>query len=198
MELPEDRLEAGGWSLVEETSETLFRLPTARVEGDTRIYEDRGLRERVEAATGFDRMWRFFFATDVHFEPPLAPGIGPAMILPTVISEARREFAGDLRERGFTNVERTRTERIRTRSGERVRLQGFGAKLPTRGELEGVDAITVTGWLGVWTVGGEFRVAGGAYPDRLEEVADALGVSDLGPSARDCRDELLRLVRDVR
>jgi hypothetical protein len=185
--LPEDRLEASGWRLVEEREETLFSLPAATVEGHTVLYEDGGLRERLAAATGRDQVWRFFFATGVQFRPPLPPGVGPAMVYPSVASEAKRAFADDLRERGFRSVERGRRERARSAGGNRIRLQEYTAVL----RLE-APAITVdtTGWLGVWTTGGEFRIAGGAYPD-----LQALDVE--GPSPGDCRRELFELLRAV-
>lgn len=192
--VPEDQLDAGGWTLVEEREETLFRLPTAQVRGYTSLYEDGDLREAVERAADVDRQWRFFFATRLSFVPPLAPGVGPAMLTPTVQSEARRQFASDLRERGFEDVSRGRTERIRVRSGGRAHLQSFEARLPVG--VGGIATLDVEGWLGVWTTAGEFRLAGGAYPTGLPELGDALGVPDL-PDAGDCREELWRLIRDV-
>lgn len=190
----DDLLDDGGWSLVEEREETLFRLPTAQVRGYTALYEDGDLRERVRAAADIDRQWRFFFATRLSFVPPLAPGVGPAMLMPTVRSEANRQFAGDLRERGFEAVSRGRTERIRVRSGERAQLQSFEARLPV--DAAGVTPLDVEGWLGVWTTSGEFRLAGGAYPTDLPGLGEALDVPGL-PDAGDCREELWRLVRAV-
>lgn len=190
-EIPEPLLTDDGWSLVEERTETLFRLPTARVTGHTVLYEDPAVRERVAAATGTDQVWRFVFATRVTFEPPLASGVGPAMLLPTVTTEARQAFEDDLRGRGFEDVRRGRRERTRTRSGDRLRLQEFTAALPVADTTVGV-----TGWLGVWTTDREFRVGGGAYPD-LPALADALGVADLGPGPAACRTALFDLLRAV-
>ena len=91
---PVERLEAGGWVLAEESTETLFELSAARVEGHTRVYEDAALRRAVREASGVDQLCRFFFATAVEFSPPLSAGVAP-VIKPTVASEARREFAND-------------------------------------------------------------------------------------------------------
>ncbi|WP_254537386.1 hypothetical protein [Halomarina litorea] len=193
-DVPERLLDDGGWTLVEEREETLFRLPTARVRGYTTLYEDGDLREGIERVADVDRQWRFFFATRLSFIPPLAPGVGPAMLTPTVQSEARRRFADDLRERGFEAVSRGRTERIRVRSGGRAYLQSFEARLPVG--VAGVETVDVEGWLGVWTTTGEFRLAGGAYPTDLPGLGDALGVPDL-PDASECREELWRLIRAV-
>ncbi len=182
--LPEDRL-AEGWTLLEERTETLFSLPTATVEGHTLLYEDAALRERLAAATGRDQVWRFFFASSVEFTPPLPPGVGTAMVYPTVASEAKRTFADDLRERGFRSVSRGRRERAHSADGNRIRLQEYTAVL----QLDGTEVGT-TGWLGVWTTGGEFRIAGGAYPDLRD-----LDVK--GPPPTECRQELFDLLRSV-
>jgi len=195
MELPAERLEAGGWSLVREESETLFGLSAVRVLGHTRLYEDRSVRAAITKATGLDRTWRFFFATRLEFEPPLPSGGGPVAVAPTVRAEARRSFGGDLRERGLVGVERTTTGRLRVESGDRAHLQGYRGRLPL--PVEAVDGVDVAGWLAVWTVDGAFRVAGGAYPEGLPAVADALGAGALGPTAADCREELLDLIRGV-
>ena len=181
--LPEARLD--GWTLLEERRETLFSLPAATVEGHTLLYEDAQLRERLAAATGRDQVWRFFFATGVEFDPPLPPGVGTAMVYPSVAGEAKRAFADDLRERGFRSVSRGRRERARSADGDRIRLQEYAAVLP----VDGVEVDT-TGWLGVWTTGREFRIAGGAYPDLRELGAD-------GPPPADCRRDLFDLLRAV-
>jgi hypothetical protein len=109
------------------------------------------------------------------------------MVYPSVASEAKRTFAEDLRERGFRSVERGRRERARSADGDRIRLQEFTASL--RLDQPGV-AVDTTGWLGVWTVGGEFRIAGGAYPDLQGLEVD-------GPAPADCRRELFELLRSV-
>lgn len=195
-DVPEERLATDGWSLVEETEETLFRLPTARVRGYTALYEDGALRDRIRAAAAIDRQWRFFFATRLAFVPPLAPGIGPTMLMPTVLSEAKRTFGKDLGERGFEAVRRGRTERIRVRSGSRAHLQSYEARLPVEGEATAISSVDVEGWIGVWTTDGEFRLAGGAYPTDLPALGETLGVTDL-PDATACREELWRLLREV-
>jgi len=195
MDLPEERLDAGGWSLVRDDVETLFRLPAARVLGHTRLYEDRSVREPIADATGLDRTWRFFFATRLEFEPPLPPGIGPTVVQSMVWREARRTFAEDLRERGVRDVDRTRTERMRVDSGDRARLQGYRGRLSL--PAESVGDLAVAGWLALWTTDGAFRVAGGAYPEGLPAAAGALGAGSLGPSACDARAELFELIRGV-
>lgn len=210
--VPEGRLTEGPWTLVEASSETRFELPTMRVVGHTRLYEDAVLREAVREQTGTDRRWRFFFATRLEFEPPLAPGIGPAMLYGSVSSEAKREFASDLRSRGFENVSHGRGQRMRTDTRDRASLTKYdaryrldlddapdedGARTDDRAS-SGRQTLPVTGWLAVWTHDGEFRLAGGAYPER--SLADVLGVDDdrLATGATSYRDELLDLIRAVR
>ena len=193
--VPDDRLRAGGWELVDESVETVFTLPTASVEGATALYDDAETRAAAADAAEIDRQWRFFFATALSFRPPLAPGIGPMMILPTVRSEAGSAFASELRERGFENVSRGRRERVRTDGGDKLHLRSYTAELP----LESLGTtLSVTGWVGVWHADG-FRIAAGAYPDR--PVGEILRVDDPGePLARSpagYREELLDLIRAV-
>jgi hypothetical protein len=189
---PVERLEAGGWSLVEESAETLFRLPGLRVEGRTRIYEDVSLRRAVREAVDVDQVCRFFFATAVEFSPSLSPGAAP-MIEPTVASEARREFAADLRERGFVDVDRGRTRNLRVEAGSRARLTDYRAAYPLRTDSANVD-LRVRGFLAVWR-DGDFRIAGGAYPEA--GLADLLRDADVEPDGNRYREELLELIRAV-
>jgi len=193
--VPDDRLRDGGWQLSDESVETVFQLPTASVAGATKLYDDVRTREAAESAAGIDQQWRFFFATALTFRPPLAPGIGPAMILPTVRSEAQSEFATELQDRGFENVSRERRERVRTESGDRARLRSYSASLALP-EVE--TTLSITGWVGVWH-GEDFRIAAGAYPDR--PVAEILSIDDAEDPLRrgpgDYRDELLGLIRAV-
>lgn len=193
--VPDDDLADGGWELIDESVETVFKLPTAKVDGATELYDDVRTRDAAEAATGVDQQWRFFFATRLTFKPPLSPGIGPAMILPTVRSEAQSAFADELRDRGFTAVDRDRTERIRVGTGDRARIRRYTASLA----LDAVDAtLSIEGWVAVWN-GDGFRIVAGAYPDR--PVADVLGIDSpadvLTRPSRDYRDELLGLIRAV-
>jgi hypothetical protein len=176
------------WSLVERERETLFALPTSRVRGYTVVYEDGPLREAVtrEAPEAEDHPWRFLFATRLEFVPPLAPGIGPASMYPTVLSEARRSFARDLAERGFIDVDRSRGERMRTRTGTRARLSKYTARLPVEFADE---SIPVEAWLAVFVVGSEFRLAGGAFPTSLPVAVEV--------DRSRYRNELLDLIRNV-
>ncbi|MCL7418627.1 MAG: hypothetical protein M8354_12425 [Halalkalicoccus sp.] len=179
------RLDMAGWVLNERTSETVFSLSGLDVEGHTVLYEQPTIRNQIreESEDGaLDQPWCFFFATRLAFEPPLV-GIGPMAVFPMVLSNARREFVADLEDRGFEAVNRGRTQRVRTDSGDRVRLTKYAARFQTTDLDAGIEA-----WFGVWIHEGEFRIAGGAYPTGGLPV-------DLDPSAY--REDLLDLLRSV-
>jgi len=194
-DVPETRLARGGWELTDKRVETVFQLQRATVVGTTKLYDDVRTREAAMAAADIDQQWRFFFATALTFRPPLAPAIGPMLILPTVRSEAGSAFADELRGRGFEHVASGRRERARTDSGEKLHLRSYTAELP----LERAETtLSITGWVGVWHADG-FRIAAGAYPDR--PVGEILGLADPDePLARPpsaYREELLGLIRAV-
>lgn len=209
-----DRLEEGDWEERARTESTVFRTPTASVVGHTVLYDDATLRTALEGVDNLlqpdsdssgSRMidtgdsggfWRFFFATALSFRPPLAPGIGPASMRPVVVSEARRSFEDDMRARGFEDVDRGRSQRVRTRAGDRASLNKLTARYPF--EDAPTDALDVEGWLGVWSTGGTFRIAGGCYPTSgLDALLGAVEGErpEIDPSGY--RDELLGLIRAV-
>jgi hypothetical protein len=183
-----------GWERTDEREEVRFELPTMRVLAHTLVYEDTGLRARVAAATGVDHTWRFFFATRLGFDPPLPPLTGNASVYGTVRSEARDAFVDDLRGRGVDRIERGRTERARTETRDRVSLTRYRGRYRLETGGDPVE-VPVAGLLGVWTHGGDFRLAGGWYPDQsLAATLD--GAPETDPNA--FRDELLDLVRGTR
>ncbi|QGA83567.1 hypothetical protein [Halomicrobium sp. LC1Hm] len=193
--VPEQRLVDGDWTRTDETVETVFQLPGTRVEGATVLYGDERTRRAAAEYGGRDQRWRFFFATKLTFTPSLSPGIGPAMILPTVRSEANRTFKSELRDRGFESIGRGRTERVRVASGDRAKLTQYRAELP----LSEPDAtLPITGWVGVWH-GDGFRIGAGAYPAR--PVADILGIDEppavLTRTPERYRNELIELIRAI-
>jgi hypothetical protein len=189
---PVDRLD-GAWERVEDTTETLFGVEGADVRGHTAVYEDTALRAAVREATdgAVDQSWRFFFATRLAFRPPLAPGVGSAMVLPSVKAEAVRRFADDLADRGVVGVERGRRERIRTEDRSRVALRQVTGEVP----LPDGDPVPVEGWVGAWA-DGDIHLAGGAYPraslaGRFPDADD----QTLQGTAGNYREELFDLVR---
>jgi len=173
---PEIGADFEGWELVEESVETVFRLPSARVRGATRRYEDVATRRAVREATGgeIDHEWRFVAATRLGFVPPLPPGTLPSMVRPMVASNARRAFGDRLVDRGLDDVEKRRTERIRIGNGSRTRFARYDATDRVAGR-----AVRVTGWVGVWHDGGSFFVVTGGYPDAV--LGTALELDDPPP-----------------
>ncbi|WP_229125138.1 hypothetical protein [Halapricum desulfuricans] len=212
-EIAGDRLEEGDWEQRARTESTVFQTPTASVVGHTVLYDDAALRKALGDANSYlpngdakgnlmidtdDGIgsWRFFFATALSFRPPLAPGIGTASMRPMVVSEARRSFEDDMRARGFKDIDRGRSQRARTRGGKRMSLN----KLTTRYPIEDgpIDALDIEGWLGVWSTGGSFRIAGGCYPTGgLETLLDAADGDRPEGDPGGYRDELLELIRSV-
>lgn len=191
---PPAAVENDPWELASEDRETVFRTPTARVEGHTLLYEDASLRAALEPVVpGFDGPWRFFFATRLRFVPELVPGVGTASVYPAVASEAATKFQDDLRDRGFEDVERRHSERIRVETYDRARMVKYAARYPE-------PSLEVEGWTGVWSHDGSFRVAGGAYPvEGLAPLVEELPADErpsTGPSG--FRDELVALIRGVR
>jgi hypothetical protein len=183
--VPDDRVRAAGFAPVETRHRTRFELPTATIREHTRLYADTALHGRTVAAGGPDEPLRFFFASALSFDPPLAPVVGVASMRPTVAREARRSFAADLRDRGVTGVERARAERFRTDADDRVRATGYRGTVAV-----GEETVAAAGWVGVWTTGGDFRLAGGGYP---EERVERVGYDPGG--ARETLFDLLRAVR---
>ncbi|MFC6951406.1 hypothetical protein [Halorubellus litoreus] len=176
----------GNWREVNDEESVVFSLPTMRVRGHTVVHEDADLRDAVREATdgAVDQPVRFAFATHLAFEPPLPPGAGVASVFPTVREAAEREFAADLRERGFETVSRGRRDRTRTDEGVRVALRQYDAAVPVNGAR-----VDCEGWLGVWHDAGDVSLAGGAY------VTRPVGGVDVEPGRY--RRELLEAIRTV-
>lgn len=189
---PEVHAELDGWRLGEESVETLFEVPGARVRGATRRYEDERTRTAVREATGIDHEWRFVSATRLGFEPELPPGSTP-VVLPMVRREARESFADRLAERGLEQVTRRGSERVRVRDRPRTRLVRLGARDPVAG------GVAVAGWVCVWTDDGEFFVVTGGHPDgRLADLLSVDGPPDpLLRTADAYREDVLEVVRSV-
>jgi hypothetical protein len=174
------------WRVVNDEESVVLSLPTMRVRGHTVVYEDVSLREAVRAATegAVDQPVRFAFATHLAFEPSLPPGAGVASVFPMVREAAEREFATDLRDRGFEKVSRGRRDRTRTADGVRVALRQYDATVPVNGAR-----VDCEGWLGVWHDAGNVSLAGGAY------VTRPIAGVDVEPGRY--RRELLETIRSV-
>jgi hypothetical protein len=197
-QVPTDRLD--GWTRTDRSSEIVFELATASIEGHTVVYEDSDLRAAVRDATDgdYDRMWRFFFTTRLTFSPPLPPGIGPMAVFSTVASEASSQFVEDLEERGFREIREGRRERIRVASSDRARLRSYNGILGVETPDGGTVDLDVAGFLAVWTTDGEFRLAGGAYPTTAIERVLGTDLEGVETDPNTFREDLLGLIRHVR
>lgn len=195
--VPDDLL--SGWTRTEATSETVFSLSAAKVVGHTSVYEDQRLRSAIREATDgdLDRMWRFFFATRLTFSPPLPPGVGPVAVFSTVQSQAESEFVDILHDRGFRDVSPGARQRVRVDTGDRARLRSYSATVETARPDGTTGDLATDGWLGVWTSGGQFRLAGGAYPARPLDAFLDLDLPDVTTDPDAFREDLLSLVRAV-
>lgn len=171
------------WEQTGDEVETVFELAAASVVGHTCVYEDLALESTVQEACGIEHCSRFVFATRLGFSPSLGPG-AHAVIKPTVVSEAKREFATTLEDRGFDAVDRGRRQRLPTKSGDRATLFGYQAEFPTdRG------TIPIEGWLAVW-YDDDFLLGGGAYPRNFDGL-------DVPVDPGNYRDELLSVLRRI-
>ncbi len=195
--VPESALDAGGWVLADERTETVFELPTMRVRGVTRRYEDERSRDALEATTGESLAYpvRFFAVTRLVFEPPLPPGVTLSMVLPTLRTEARQTFADRLTDRGLTDISKGRSERFRLPDRTRVRLRKYTATDPSA-PVEG--DLPLECWVGVWT-GDDALVVTAGYPGvTLDSVVPGGSTSDaLGRSAGEYRTEFVDLLRET-
>lgn len=216
-QVAEDVLSGTPFEEVGRTEDTLFRTPTAAVTGHTLVYDDTALSDALAAAEADDvlagvaeaggdwlvdvedaattALWRFAFATRLSFRPPLAPGIGPASMLPTVRTEARRSFADELAARGAVDVDRGRSQRMRTDAGDRARLVKYTGHIP----LSDGHAFDIEAWLAVWAPDTTFRIAGGAYPTQgLDALLESLPEPERPETnPRVFRDDLLDVVSGV-
>lgn len=166
-EVPEAAIDEAGFDPVEVRRVHRADLPTGRVVEQTRVYEDRGLRERVRAATGVDLSLRFLVVAAIDFEPALPP-LGIASLLPTVAREARQGFRDELERRGVRALSRAGRERLRLGGRDRLRLTGY------RGQVAvGDERIDAAGWVGVRSDGDGFRLVGGGHPETLPAGVEA-------------------------
>lgn len=178
--LPDSVLDDSGWALAETEADVVYRGLGVSVTGHTAVYEDTALRERIAAAGGEDRVWRFFFASRLDITP--SPGFGMASVArPYVVRESKAAFAEELEARGFEDVVHGDTETVKLES-HRARMTPVRARLP----IGGVD---VLGAVVVWN-GADFHVAGGAYPTR-----GLASWADVDPDGYET--ELLDLIRTV-
>jgi len=158
--LPE-YLEAEGWEQVDERTETVFEMAAIRIRGATRRYEDERTRNALAAAAGIDHPLRFLAATRLGFQPSLPPGISPTLFASTLRSQLRSAFAGELDERGLTNVTHEGKDRRRLSEGSRVSLSEYAATAPLSDHEQ---SLPLECWVALWITGGVVRIVSGGFP----------------------------------
>ncbi len=223
--LPEDRLDADGWELVEEErgeafSETyLGRELTATA--TTEVYENVPLREELAGKTLGEVTDApvSFFASRVTFDPNLADlpaDVGSGLILDEVEANAREMLETRMAENGVEDVEETGSGTLTVDSGEEARrtdLRGTlpfePISLPVAGDEPvtlAEDVVPIAGRLAVWEFGETVLVGGGAFPAENvatslnEDLSSAISVAievDLGLEPERYEVDLLDLVRAV-
>lgn len=219
-----ERLDAGGWTMTDDATETMFEadlgMVTVTATGHTRTYEDAALRTEVSEKTlgHIDFAPASFFATRVEFSPDLAdlPG-GEAVLRDRLEREAKDEFEAHLRDLGLTDVREVGSAETTVDTGETASLTEFDAtysfeefSLSMEGDVELTlpgGSLPIGAWLAVWRHGDYYLVAGGGYPaenyvDEIERsITDGIDVTvsiDLGLTPGAYHDELLGLLKSVR
>jgi hypothetical protein len=178
-----------GWRLADERTETPFDIKLVTVTAHTRIYEDPDLAAAIRDRIGAAGPGRFFLTSHVVLRP--RPPTSEALRR-LVTDRVARDFARQLRDRGFTTVEQT-DRRSFSVGGADARLVAYEGTC-TLGE----STLDVHAWLAVWQSEDDFLLAGGGYPVRIRGEDDAASetVEDLlRPQA--FRDELFELIRAV-
>ena len=170
-DLPEE------WAKVEQEQEAVFDIKVVSVTADTVVYRDEALASQHNNET-----LRFFFATRLSLEPAVGHS-GPLRQL--IQDRADVGFRQELRERGFTDINRLGTTDIEHESGNRATRV---ARYDSTVEL-GDSQVSAVGLAGVWEgEDGEFGFAGGAYPTAIDrETPDWLDSDSM-------EDELLNLI----
>lgn len=226
-QVPEERLDEGGWEKQSESEETVFEQSyaggavTVSATAFTMVYEDVALRDSVRSKTLGQVQGKFaiFAATRVDISPSLddlPAGVGQAQILDRVEASARDGFRARMQEAGLTNVARESTGSLTVDTGEDARHTAYSAEFafdpfsfPVTEDrtitVEG-DALAVGGDLAVWKHGDFVLVAGGAYPGQNfsrsieRDLTEAITVSvdiDLGMTPDAYREEVRGLVTGV-
>lgn len=223
--VPEQRLDEGGWSRSDQTSETVFERSygpvTVEAVSHTLQYVDEQLQDRVANRT-LDQIrtaLSVFFATRVDFSPNLdnlPAGVGQAELLSEVRANARESFEQQMRSQGLTDIEQSGTGTIDIDTGETAETVQLSAVFPFDGisfdvtddasvEIPPSD-IDISALLAVWHHGDYVLISGGAYPaqnfDRVVENALSEGITvtvdvDLGLRPDQYRTEIRDLVSGV-
>ncbi len=196
--MPSDRLAEQGWSRTEVTVETVFSLPTVQVRTATVQYEDDATRAALSRTLDrdIDVSLRFFAGTRLAFDPPLPPGVTPAMVAPMLRTEARKTFERRLRERGLSEIAQESSQRVQVGGENRARVTKYTAKVP----LPGTERLLpLACWVAPWTTREGAIIVTGGYP--AVALAEFFGFDTdeqrLRRSGKSSRQEFFSLLRAV-
>ncbi|GCF14761.1 hypothetical protein Harman_26960 [Haloarcula mannanilytica] len=224
-DVPTQRLEDGGWTRTDLSSETVFDRSYGPVNveavSSTVQYVDEQLQERVASRT-LDQVataLSVFFATRVDFSPNLdnlPGGVGREELLAEVRMNARDSFEQQMEAQGLTDIEETGGGTIDINTGETAETTELSAVFPFEGitfdvtENEAVEIpaadIDISALFAVWHHGDFVLISGGAYPaQNFEQVvenalSDGITVTvdvDLGLQPDAYRTEIRNLITGV-
>lgn len=224
-QVPEQRLDEGGWVQTGETSGTVLERSygpvTLQAVSHTLQFVDEALQTRVAERTlgQIEAALSVFFATRVDFSPNLdnlPAGAGQAEIVDQVKASSREQFEAQMREQGLTDIEKTGEGALDVDTGETAETVELTAVFPFEGiefpvtEQESVTIpssdIEVSALLAVWHHGDFVLVSGGAHPaqnfttDVEDSLSEGITVSvdvDLGLQPEAYAEEMRGLVAGV-
>ncbi|MDS0223325.1 DUF6517 family protein [Haloarcula sp. S1AR25-5A] len=191
-DVPTQRLEDGGWTRTDLSSETVFDRSYGPVSveavSSTVQYVDEQLQNRVASRTldQVETALSVFFATRVDFSPNLdnlPAGAGQEELLAEVRTNARDSFEQQMENQGLTDIEKTGEGTIEIDTGETAETTQLSAVYPFEGitfdvtENEAVEIpatdINISAVFAVWHHGDFVLISGGAYPaQNFEQVVE--------------------------
>jgi hypothetical protein len=220
-DVPESRLESGGWEQTNRTEETILDRSYGPVnitgKSTTLLFNDAALADEMSSKTlgRIEGTLAIFAASHIDFDPDLnnlPGGVGTKEVVSEAETQARAQFERQMRNQGLENVEQVGEEEFTTDSGKSPGLATYSAEYPV-GTIEldasgetfalEVDTIEVAGDLAVWNEGDFVVVAGGAYPAEnyaetvSRDLSAAISVTvdvDLGLTPDQYREEVRSLI----
>lgn len=224
-EIPQEKLDSGGWERTGEETGTVFEEPYGPVTvtgvQHTLQYADEALQSAVaERSLGeVQADFAVFFASHIDFSPNLdnlPAGVGREEILARTRSTAREQFKQQMRDQGLQDIEKTGEGSIEIDTGETAETDKLNAVFPFQGitfdvtEEESVEIpaaeIDVAATMAVWHHGDFVIVSGGAHPTENfatsvdEDLSEGVSVSvdvDLGLQPDTYREEIRGLIASV-
>lgn len=220
-QVPDDKIQAGGWEQTNREETTVFKQSFGPVKvtgkSTTLTFNDVELASEVQEKTlgRIDGTLSLFAASHINFNPDLnnlPAGVGRKEVVNTAKRAAREQFKARMREQGLENVVEVGEEEFQTDAGKTPGVTTFSAEFPV-GTIEyaageesftvDVGSIEVAGDLAVWNEGTYVVVAGGAYPAENyastteQQLSEAITVTvdvDLGLTPSAYREELRGLM----